>query len=72
MVKLPVVSGKEAARAFEKLGYQFRRTQGSHMIYKAPGRGMLSIPNHKELDAGLLRKLIADAGITPEEFSNLR
>jgi hypothetical protein len=41
------------------------------MIYKAPGRSTLSIPDHKELDAGLLRRLIADAGMTPEEFRDL-
>jgi predicted RNA binding protein YcfA (HicA-like mRNA interferase family) len=71
MGRLPVVSGKEAARAFEKAGFVFRRRVGSHMIYKAAGRGTLSVPDHKELDAGLLRHLIADAGMTPEEFHSL-
>jgi len=32
----------------------------------------LSIPDHRELDRGLLRGLIRDAGMTPEEFSSLR
>ena len=41
------------------------------MIYKKPGVGTLSIPDHRELDAGLLRRLISDAGITPEEFQKL-
>lgn len=68
MPKLPVVSGRTAAKAFEKLGYVFRRMVGSHMIYKKLGAGTLSIPDHKELDAGLLRHLIADAGITVDEF----
>jgi len=71
MTALPRVSGWEAARAFEKLGYRLRRTAGSHMIYKAPGGGTLSIPNHKELDTGLLRRLLRDAGITPDEFKDL-
>ena len=41
------------------------------MIYKASGRSTLSIPDHKELDIGLLRRLVADAGITPEAFKAL-
>ena len=29
---------------------------------------MLSIPDHRELDTGLLRGLIRDAGLTVDEF----
>jgi len=68
MVRLPIVSGKEASRAFEKIGFVYRRTVGSHMMYKRPGARTLSIPNHKELDLGLLKRLISEVGITPEEF----
>lgn len=71
MPKLPRVSGKQAAKAFEKLGFVFRRMVGSHMIYKLPGKATLSIPDHKELDLGLLKHLINDAGITPDEFRQL-
>jgi hypothetical protein len=31
----------------------------------------LSIPDHRELDRGLLRGLIRDAGLTVEQFSSL-
>ena len=71
MARLPVVSGKQAAKVFEKLGFVYRNTTGDHVIYKKPGVGTLSIPDHRELDAGLLRRLISDAGITPEEFQKL-
>jgi len=33
--------------------------------------GTLSIPQHDELDPGLLRKLIHKAGLTVEEFNEL-
>jgi len=33
--------------------------------------GMLSIPDHRELDTGLLRGLIRDSGLTVEEFIDL-
>jgi len=71
MAFLPRLSGREAASAFQKLGYELRRMEGSHMICKAPGKRPLTIPDHKELDIGLLRRLIRDAAITPKQFIEL-
>jgi predicted RNA binding protein YcfA (HicA-like mRNA interferase family) len=69
MPQLPVVSGQEARRAFEKLGWHFDRQRGSHMILVQPGVPQnLSVPDHRELDRGLLRGLIRDAGLTVEAF----
>ncbi len=69
MAELPVVSGREARRAFERLGWQFRRQTGSHMILTKPGSIVsLSIPDHRELAPGTLRKLIRLAGLTVEMF----
>jgi len=68
MASLPVISGREAVKAFEKFGFLFYRQKGSHIIlYHANGRH-LSVPDHKELDRGTLRALIRGAGITVEEF----
>ena len=66
MPELPVVSGRDARRAFERLGWVFRPQTGSHM--KAGSVASLSIPDHRELAPGTLRKLIRAAGITVEEF----
>ncbi|MFY9233189.1 MAG: type II toxin-antitoxin system HicA family toxin [Fimbriimonadaceae bacterium] len=69
MPKLPVVSGREARRAFEKAGWVFSRQRGSHMILEKPGSpGMLSVPDHREVDTGLLRGLIRDSGLSVEAF----
>ena len=70
MSKLPVVSGMQARRAFEKAGWVFVRVGSSrHIILRKQGSPVaLSIPDHKELDRGLLRSLIRDAGITVNEF----
>ena len=69
MAELPVVSGREARAAFERLGWVFRRQTGSHMILTKPGHvASLSIPDHRELAPGTLRKLIRAAGITVEQF----
>lgn len=69
MTKLPIVSGQEAIRAFEKAGWIQVRQKGSHVILVKPGyRVVLSVPLHRELDRGLLRHLIRVAGVTVDEF----
>ena len=69
MPELPIVSGREARRAFERMGWTFRRQSGSHMVFtKAGSIASLSIPDHRELAPGTLRKLIRLAGSTVEEF----
>lgn len=68
--KLPVISGNEAMKAFEKAGWEFVRVGSSrHYIFKKPGIiTTLSIPDHKTLDRGLLRALIRDAFMSIDEF----
>jgi predicted RNA binding protein YcfA (HicA-like mRNA interferase family) len=69
MAKLANISGKEAAKAFEKAGWQRMGQVGSHLVLSKPGvRTNLSIPQHKELSVGTLPALIKAAGLTVEEF----
>jgi len=72
-MKLPVVSGSEAVKAFGKLGYEFDGQHGSHVILRhgKPPHRRLSIPNHKELAKGTLRTLIREAGISIDDFARL-
>ena len=72
-MRLPVVSGAEAVKAFRKISYQFDRQHGSHIILRrnAPPYRRLSIPDHKELAKGTLRTLIRESGLTIQEFSQL-
>lgn len=72
MAGLPVVSGAEAVRRFERAGWFVARTRGSHVILAHPAaRARLSVPQHGELDRGLLRALIRAAGMTVDEFVDL-
>lgn len=65
---------REAIRRFQRAGYYVDRQTGSHIILynKQPGSPPLSIPNHKELAPGLLRAQIRRAGLTVEEFLELK
>ena len=72
MPALPVLSGRKAVRAFERLGWQVARHRGSHLILVKDGENVtLSIPDHKEVAKGTLRSLIRAAGITVDEFVRL-
>jgi predicted RNA binding protein YcfA (HicA-like mRNA interferase family) len=71
--KLPLISGREAVRAFRKIGYEIDHQTGSHIIlrHREPPYCRLSIPDHEELAKGTLRALIRQAGLTTEEFIDL-
>ena len=69
VARLANISGKEAAKAFQKAGWQPIGQVGSHLVMAKLGlRVNLSIPQHKELSVGTLRALIRHAGMTVEEF----
>jgi predicted RNA binding protein YcfA (HicA-like mRNA interferase family) len=72
MGKLGNISGKEAAKAFTKAGWQPMGQVGSHLVMtKAGERANLSIPQHKELSVGTLRSLIRSSGLSVDEFLQL-
>ncbi|OFX15162.1 MAG: hypothetical protein A2Z18_05690 [Armatimonadetes bacterium RBG_16_58_9] len=72
MTKLPVISGAEVVRAFQRAGWVVARRKGSHVVLIKTGRrANLSVPMHDELDAGTLRGLVRDAGMTVDEFLEL-
>ncbi len=69
MAQVPLLSGREVVRAFEKFSWQVARQRGSHIILVKEGsRATLSVPDHKEVARGTLRSLIRASGLTIEEF----
>lgn len=72
MSRLPTVSGKKAIRAFERDGWVVARRESTHVTMKKNRvRFLLTVPLHRELDRGLLRRLVRDSGLTVEEFGRL-
>jgi predicted RNA binding protein YcfA (HicA-like mRNA interferase family) len=72
MPRLPVVSGAETVRAFERAGWRTDRQRGSHVILIKPSHiASLSVPQHRELAPGTLRALIRASGLSVEEFASL-
>ena len=71
MPRLRRVSGREAIRALEKLGFEQVRRRGSHAVLrKETTEGAIGcvVPLHRELAIGTLRGILKQAGVTPDEF----
>ena len=65
-------SGAEAVRKLQRAGWSAVRQRGSHVMLTKPGYPWtLSVPQHKELGPGLLRKLLRQADLTVEDFNEL-
>jgi predicted RNA binding protein YcfA (HicA-like mRNA interferase family) len=69
MVRLPAVSGSDAVKAFQRLGWRVDRQRGSHVVLLKSGSiASLSVPQHRELAPGTLRSLLRSAGVSVDEF----
>ena len=73
MSRLPQVSGRETVRALSKVGYEFDRQRGSHIILRqitSPFRRIV-VPDHKTVAKGTLRSILRETGLTIDEFNTL-
>lgn len=73
MYRLPSISGKKLIRCLEKIGYRVVRQRGSHIRLHPDviSRQPITVPNHKVLGRGLLRKIIRDANLSVDDFLKL-
>ena len=53
MPSLPVISGGEAVRALQRLGFSVVRQRGSHIVLRKGSQGCV-VPNHREIKTGTL------------------
>ncbi len=71
MPSLPDMTGPQAIRALENLGFHEDRRKGSHVVMKKDGHPkVVTVPDwgKKSLKKGTLRSIIRDAEVTIEEF----
>jgi len=67
---LPMLKVRDIIRALKKLGFYEVRQKGSHICFKhADGRFTL-VPQHgsEDIGRGLLRQILREVELTPEEF----
>ena len=71
MPKLPRVSGEQAIRALERLGFVRVRQTGSHVVMRksSPGGDVgCVIPMHRELAIGTLQGILKLGKVSRDEF----
>jgi len=69
MPSLPVVSGNEAVRTLQRLGFTVIRQRGSHIILSKGSQGCV-VPNHREIKTGTLAGLLKQGGVSIDDFIN--
>ena len=70
-----MISGIDVIKRLKKNGYIAIRQKGSHVrLEKFDGEKMvkLTVPLHSEMKKGTLHRIIKDAGLTMEEFEELK
>jgi len=67
MPKFPRVSGADAIKALQRLGFEKVRQSGSHVVMRKEGKGCV-IPIHSELKIGTLAGLLRQAEVAAEDF----
>ena len=74
MPKLSPLEPREVIQKLRKLGYQGPYPGGRHvhMIHENTGQ-VIPVPMHqgKDIAVGLIREIIREAGISPEEWNQL-
>jgi len=72
MSKLSSVSARDCIRALQRIGFEVDRQRGSHItLIRDDPAGRVTVPNHREIKVGMLRKIIRDADLTVDEFNDL-
>ena len=69
-MKLPALNAKQVIRILNKKGFVQVRQSGSHIIFKHSDGRRTTVPFHsaKDLGKGILRQIMKDANITPEDM----
>ena len=61
------ISGADAIRALQKLGFTVARQKGSHIVLRRGSTGCV-VPNHRELKLGTLSSELKQAEVSADEF----
>jgi len=73
MSKLTIISPKDMVKILESLGFIEIRQKGSHKSFRHKDGRTAVIPFHSEdLGRGLLRKILRDVKLTPDDYESIR
>ena len=68
--KLPVLSARAIVAALERAGFVPERSEGHLVLVHEESRRVAAVPRHggRDVPTGTLRRIIRQAGLTPDEF----
>lgn len=69
-MKLPVLKPRQVIAALEQLGFVEVRQRGSHKQFRHNDGRVTTVLDHKgrDISPGLLRKILEDIRLRPEDF----
>jgi predicted RNA binding protein YcfA (HicA-like mRNA interferase family) len=67
MPELRGFSGKSVIAILVKMGFVVQRTHGSHVVLRRR-EYVCVVPLHDELAVGVLKSVLRQAGVSPDEF----
>lgn len=72
-IKVPVVSAQVLEKVLLHLGFVIKRQSGSHVFYRHPDGRYTTLPHHgnQDLSRYLIRAILRQIKVTPEEFVDL-
>ena len=68
--RLPMLKARDVMRVLHMAGFVKIRQAGSHIFFEHPDGRTTLVPRHggEDIGRGLLRQILREAGITPDEF----
>jgi len=72
-IKVPIIKVKLLEKFLFYLGFEVKRQSGSHVFYRHPDGRYTTLPHHGNQDLGrsLIRQILREIDITPEELISL-
>lgn len=73
MTRLPTLTSLKIIKTLQKIGFQIKRQRGSHIYLDHPDGRATVVPMHKGEDVGrgLLRKILKDIKMEPQDFARI-
>ena len=68
--RIPMLKARDVMRVLRAVGFAAKRQSGSHIFFQHPDGRTTLVPRHggEDIGRGLLRQILREEEITPEEF----
>lgn len=70
--RLPMLKARDLVRVLQALGFVSIRQSGSHEFFAHPDGRTTVVPHHasEDIGRGLLRQILREIELTPEQFAD--